>query len=521
MKNYSTNLTKTPQTQPIFGRTDMVQNNTGGYVFKITDEQILERFLLIGSEGGTYYVDEQKLTLENSKKIVEMIKKNGKAVVEKVVDYAINRRAPKTDAGIFVLALATTFGDQETKQLAYSKIVDVCKNSTQLFTFVANIQNLRGWSRGLRKAVAKFYDNKKADSLAYQLVKYRNRAGFTHKDVLRLCHPTAKDEQINQLFKYAVGKCTEAESGHSLIENFGKAQQANEKELLKLIKESALTWEMIPTEKLNNEKVLNALLPHMPLVALMRNLNRFSYNGMTTSFNDTVKKICSILTNAEMIEETKIHPINVVNSLATYSSGHGLKGSKTWEANNNIVDALVDCYDLSLKETVKTDKNILIGVDISGSMNSPVGGMSLSAAQIAGVLALTMLKTEKNAEVVCFDTSLHKPYFGKRSDLLTVINNAPCGGGTDCGQPLKHACDTLNKYDAIIILTDNETWAGREHNFDLLKSYRKNVNKNVKVIEVAMVSNPISTFPSDDPNLLRVVGFDSSVVDIINKYLNN
>lgn len=523
MKNYSSAITgNRPQTQPIFGRTDMIKNNAGGYGFEVTPQERLERFLLIGSEGGTYYVGEQELTEQNATNIVNYIKTNGTKVVTTIVDFAENNRAPKADATLFVLALATTYGNEETKKVAYNAISKVCRTSTHLFTFLANIQNLRGWSSGLRKGVAKFYTNKNSEQVAYQLVKYRNRAGFTHKDVLRLSHPSTNDSKLNELFKYAVGKVVPTETSNQLVNAFETAQSlgSNTKTLTNLIREFKLTWEMIPNESLNNEEVLTALLENMPTTALLRNLNRFSYNGLTDSNNRVVKSIVKKLTDEEAIKKSGIHPLNVVNSMVTYASGMGKLGSKTWEANQNIVDALSETYELALKALVPTGKTILVGVDVSPSMQKNVNGMQLTAMQIANVLGLTLIKSEKNAELVCFDTGIVKPTFGRRNSLDSVINMEAEGNGTDCAQPFVHALKTKTKYDAIIILTDNETWAGNRHGLELLNEYRKDINKNVKVIELAMVATPNTTLPVDDKNVLRVVGFDASVTEVINSYLN-
>lgn len=519
MKNYSTGLTGRPQTQPAFGRTDMVQNNAGGYGFQITPQERLERFILIGSEGGTYYVGEQKLTEENAKSILSLIKSDGLNVVSTVVDFAINSRAPKADAGLFVLALAASFGDQATKNAAYQAVSNVCRTSTHLFTFLANVQNLRGWSRGLRKAVARFYTTKSVDQLAYQIVKYRNRAGFTHADALRLSHPKADNAYVNNLFKFAVGKLSEAETGQPLVQAYGKAQTAKGAELISLISEGKLTWEMIPTSELNNSDVLKALLPNMPMMALIRNLNRFAKAGLTKGNSDTVKAIVTKLTDPTYVAKSGMHPVNVINSMLTYSSGRGVKGDSTWEVNQNIVDALQITFELALKAIVPTNKKILIGVDISGSMSAAVNGMQMNASQIANILAITILKSEKNAELVWFDTQLQTPTFGRRSSVDEILRKSPTGGGTDCAQPIIYAANNLQSYDAILILTDSETWAGPRHGFEVLASYRKNVNKDVKVIEVALTATGHSTMPTDDKNLLRVVGFDASVVDVINAYL--
>lgn len=520
MKNYSnlTSTKKTPQTQPMFGQT-MVKNSAGGYSFQITPQEQLERFILIGTEGGTYYATEQKLTKENATAIVAMIKTDGVKVVQTVVDFAINNRAPKADAGLFVLALAASFGNQETKNLVYANLTKVVRNATQLFLFLSNIQNLRGWSRGLRKAVARFYTDKDIDKLAYQIVKYRERAGFTHRDAIRLSHPKTSDKARNKLFSYAVGKSTEAESGNATVKTFGKAKDATGTKLVNLITKGELTWEMVPTEALNDKAVLVALLDNMPLTALIRNLNRFAYNGLTDTNNDVTKKIVAKLTDEAIVSGSGIHPVNVINYMLTYSTGKGQKGNKTWTANQRIVDALGETYELALKAVKPTNKAILIGVDVSGSMQAAVGNMAMNASQLGNVLGLTILKSEKNADMVWFDTGVRAAGFGRRTSIDEAIRLSPNGGGTDCAQPILYALAHRTKYDAIVILTDNESWAGTQHGAEAIKEYRARVNQNVKIIEVAMVSNPHSNLPSNDKNLLRVVGFDSSVIDLINGFL--
>lgn len=522
MRNYSKAVStkNTPQTSPIFGRTDMIENNAGGYVFKISPQEQLERFLLLGTENGSYYAGEQKLTEDNAKSIINYVKTNGLKVVSTVVDFAVNRKAPKADAGLFVLALAATYGDEATKKDAYYEIANIATTATQLFTFVSNIQNLRGWSRGLRKGVSRFYTGRTPEQIAYQMIKYRSRSGFTHKDVLRLCHASSVDKAQNSLFGYAVGKVSALEVNSVLVSAFEAAQNESDiKTLLALISENALTWEMIPTDKLNNSEILTALLEKMPVHALIRNLNRFSYNGMTNGITETVKTIVSKLTNEDLVKKARVHPVMVINSMLTYSNGHGDKGNKTWDVNQNIVDALGTTYELALKNLVPTNKNILVAVDVSGSMNHSVGGTSMLASQLSNVLAATLLKSEPNAEVILFDTQAYHADFGRRSSIDEVLKKSRNGGGTDCSLPFKYSLEFKKKFDAIVILTDSETWAGNSHGVQVLEQYRKSINPDVKVVEVALVANPHTTLPTDDKNVVRTVGFDSGVLDIINKFL--
>lgn len=520
MRNYSKSIKNQPQTQPIIGRTDMVKNNAGGYVFKVSDKEQLERFLLLGTEGGTYYAKEQQLTQDNAKTIIELIKKDGVEVVKTVVEFSTERKAPKADAGIFVLALVASFGDQLSKQAAYRSVSTVCVTSTHLFTFIANIQNLRGWSRGLRNGVAKFYESKNEQQLAYQLVKYRQRNGFTHRDAMRLAHPKTTNERINSLFKYAVDKIDGLSVDNHLIQTFTMAQTAKEsKDLVPLIESGKLTWEMIPTELLNDTDVLTMLLNFMPMTALIRNLNRYSYNGLTEGNSEVTQKIAKRLTNEEEVKKAGIHPVNVINAMKTYEKGQGDKGSKTWRPNQKVLDAMAELYELSVKHTEASNKAMLVGCDVSGSMSTPVSGMSMSCSTLAQVLAATLLKVEPNVQVINFDTNTSDFKFGKRSSLSEILRYSPNGGGTDCALPIQYALKHKLKLDAIVILTDNETWAGRQHAIQALRDYRKAINPNVKVIEIAMAANPSTQFPADDKNVLRVVGFDNSVLDLISKFV--
>ena len=106
-----------------------------------------------------------------------------------IVEISESGRAPKNDPAIFALAVLASNASQYVRKVALAAMPRVCRTGTHLFQFVAACKELRGWGRGLREAVAGWYNDKPLDKLAYQVTKYRNRAGYTHRDVLRLSHP--------------------------------------------------------------------------------------------------------------------------------------------------------------------------------------------------------------------------------------------------------------------------------------------------------------------------------------------
>jgi 60 kDa SS-A/Ro ribonucleoprotein len=508
------NTKNTPQNQPIPGL-NQIANNAGGQAFQVTEKQQLERFLTLGSVGGTFYVNEQKLTVDNAKIIVDLIKKDGASVVATLIDFAVNSRAPKADPGIFVLALA------------YKAISKVCRTSTHLFTFCANIQLLRGWSRGLRSGVAQFYLSRMPEQIAYQLVKYRQRDGWTHKDVMRLAHPKSLFSNINNLFRYAVGKLEANETGSKLIATFEQAMnEKDSKKLAQLIGNNPdLTWEMLPTEMLNNKDVLLALLPNMPLTALLRNLNRFTAAGCFATALDNAATDLAItkLTDEDAIKKAGLHPVNVLNTLKVYSSGRGNLGKLTWQPQAAIVGALQDTFELSFKTIIPTGKNILLGVDVSGSMGmTGVNNMALTPKEVAAAITLAMLKSEKNIEVMFFTTHpINISDVHRKASYEQVLRALSVSGGTDCATPYRYALEKKLNVDAIVTLTDSETWHGGQHPVQAFEMYRKAINPNVKAVVVAMVANNCTLLPVEDVRSLNIAGFDSAVPKLITDFIKD
>jgi len=64
----------TRQSQPIPGSTQ-VRNSGGGYSWAVDDWTRLDRFLILGAEGGTYYITECNLVKQNHDAILRCIKR--------------------------------------------------------------------------------------------------------------------------------------------------------------------------------------------------------------------------------------------------------------------------------------------------------------------------------------------------------------------------------------------------------------------------------------------------------------
>src|SRR5260370_31380293 len=109
---------KTPQSEK--AREEQVLNNAEGFVFQVSSWTQLDRFLILGAEGNTYYATERQMTRDNAKNVMACLAEDGLKAVVRIADISHSGRAPKNDAAIFALALAATDGNEAPRAAAYS-----------------------------------------------------------------------------------------------------------------------------------------------------------------------------------------------------------------------------------------------------------------------------------------------------------------------------------------------------------------------------------------------------------------
>jgi 60 kDa SS-A/Ro ribonucleoprotein len=523
----------TPQLQAIPGSTQ-VPNSAGGFVWQIDKWARLERFLILGSEGGTYYISERKLTVDNATGALECIAEDGPRAVQKIVDVSASKRAPKNDPALFALAMAVGTGDDETRKAAYNALPKVARIGTHLFQFLGYVHQFKGWSRGLRTAVANWYLEKEPDKLAYQVIKYRQREGYTHRDVLRLAHPKADDPVMDGILRFAVEQFGPGDVDrklHPLHEAFMHAQAATSPEATVNIlqKYPDLPREALRTDMLPSPKVQMKLLENgMPMIALVRNLGNFSKSGVLSPMSDAEKIVCDQLSNKEHILKSGIHPIQILMALRTYSAGHGYRGAGSWNVDAKVVDALDAAFYTAFGNVEPTNKRTLIGLDVSSSMGQSLAGTMLSAAEGSCAMCMVHVAVEPQCMVTAFTEGLTVVGFSARQrldDLLRETRRMNFGW-TDCSLPIvaagqQYAMGNWQAIETFIIYTDSETWAGRIHPAQALKEYRNQTGINAKLVVVGMTSNGFSIADSNDAGMLDVVGFDTAVPQVISDFSKN
>ena len=528
---------ETPQSHPIPG-TNQVANSAGGYAWQLDDWARLDRFLVLGSEGGTYYIGERELTIENASIVQRCLAADGLRTLARIVDISYSGRAPKNDPAIFSLAMAAKLGDETTRRAAYAALPKVCRTGTHLMHFAEYAQGFGGWGRGMRKAVGSWFNTKPAEDLAFQLAKYQARDGWSNRDLLRLAHPRAASPSHDRLFAWAVkGELpvgAESDPACALIvamtelkslEDVGKVQA--------LIRERRVPRECIPTQWLTKPEVWEALLDAMPMTAMIRNLATMTRVGLIAPGSAAAAKIASQLRDKQRLAKARVHPIAILAALTTYKSGRGVRGSGVWQPVASVVDALDAAFYASFGLIEPAGKRTLLALDVSGSMGTgAVGGVVGLTPQIASAaMALVTAATEPAHSFIAFTaasggyggqwgggqsgvTSLAISPRQRLDDVVKTVAALPMGG-TDCALPMIWAQKNGIDVDTFCVYTDNETWAGNVHPSQALRSYRDARGIPAKLVVVGMTSNGFSIADPNDAGMMDVVGFDTSTPPVI------
>jgi 60 kDa SS-A/Ro ribonucleoprotein len=556
LASFGHRIDETPQTEQADPRE--IVNNAGGYVFPVDAWMRLERWIVLGSEKPTYYATAQTLTKENAKHVAAMIEKHGVAVVERVVDISVAGRAAKQEYGIFVLAMCAGAKDVAVRQAALAALPEVCRTGSTLLLFASYVKQFRGWGPTLRKGIARWYDLQRvADRLAYQVVKYQNRYGWTHRDLLRKAHPNpiaVPEREFSNIIEQEPRGAGEG-SRYTLtserdrlyawvtrkehpstvfdlpliVRMYERAHASQEVDWEAL---DLLTHEMIPTEWKRSADVWERLLQKMPLTAMIRNLASMTVAGALNPGSTGAQRVVAALGDAEHIRRSRVHPAAILTALATYRGGKGLKGKLTWIPTPEIVAALDAAFYLAFPNVVPAGKRFLVGLDVSGSMSTPMTVLpSLSAREATTALAMILMETEPHVEVYGFTCSssgrwsrhdaeflpipMHK---GQRlADVMQFTQNLPFGG-TDCALPMVHATKNRIPVDCFLTLTDNETWAGPVHPMEALRTYRREMGIPAKLAVVGTTATQFSIADTNDAGALDLIGFDANLPVILNNF---
>ncbi|MDF5756677.1 TROVE domain-containing protein [Spongiactinospora sp. TRM90649] len=564
--------TATPQTAPLPGRADQVRNAAGGYVWEKDIWRKLTDFLILGTQGGTYYVGEQDLTTYNADVVFEAIKLDGTRVVALVTEISTARpaRAPKPYPALFALAAAHALGDEATKYAARRALPEVARTTNHLSAWFGYRKALHGkaGARGtspvtgasLRRALAGWFLSATPDRIAFKAAKAAQRKtpqgeDFALRDALRLAHISpalgaGARERLDDVARHTMlgwiaGTVSDEVAREALpsVDAYLTAQDVTTSgEAVALVTERGVPWEFLPDAMLREPAVWEALIDTVGLTALIRNLARMTRIGALAPMNRASRRVVARLTDRDAVVNARIHPMDAWLALRVYGSGHSQPSpqarEQTWRPVPVVLDALEETFDAAFGAVEPTGKRLLVAVDSSGSMSwgsvmsnhrrdehgrRQACGSSLGTPYEVGcAMAVVLSRIERgNAHVIDVDTRVHDSRITPPTNLREIAAWSPSGGGTDLSLPFTWAREQRMEVDGIVVFTDNETWAGRQHASQALTAYRRTTAPAARVVVTSMTTSGYTIGDPADPGVLNVAGIDASLPMLVNGFIDS
>ncbi|XP_062577419.1 RNA-binding protein RO60-like [Saccostrea cucullata] len=568
----------TDQRDPISKQ--QVQNAVDRFVFPslASDlEEELVRFLRLGHSTNAYSSGSRDLNTMDADCVLELIRnEKGPRAVEIIKEFSEVHQAYKQDYIIYALAICCRSSDPNTKRAGYGILSDVCKIPTHLFKFVDFCQKISkeqsklkesGWGRAHRKAISNWYikyadEEKHLTLMAYHLTKYRRREGWTHRDVIRKAHlkidkdfPKFVNNRLYPALKYLVmvavkGKkfadANEFTIEQKRLEGFESSVLAKVMNYIEQVDEARrydpedvagirglilrhkLAREQIPTLFLKHKEVWNALLRHMPMTAMFRNLGKMSVLECLTEDSFEKQLVLSKIQNEELIVSSSIHPMTFMVALNQYKEGKSANGKRKWPVLESVMNALRGGLHISLKCIPPTDKRILLAFGASQSMTKKcIGVPSLSALEASAFMIMIMAKRERACETLVFTSNECQPLTVEADDNENDIVNRLMSFGssetTDGSMPIKYARSNRKYFDAFVIITDSDTTSGNVHPSEAFKTYCETVKskgeRRPRLVVCDMISPSVTIGDPTDLNTLNISGFDHNVPRIINDFI--
>ena len=395
-----------------------------------------------------------------------------------------------------------------------------------------------------------WYASRSPESLAYQAVKYRQREGVTHRDLLRLAHPAGRvsagnptlevSDEHRRLFEWIVrGGVTDGLP--RIVEGFALAQSATTParggRARPRVRPAARGARQRAPDR--SRGLGGAARGHADDRAGSQPGDDDAGRASSTPGSEGTAKAVAQLGDRERIRKARVHPIALLAALRTYASGHGLRGRHVWTPVPAIVDALDAAFYTAFENVEPAGKRLLLALDVSGSMTggSVAGVPGLTPRDASAALALVTAATETRYETVGFFAGKGGWKSGRSTwagrvdgltpltisprqrldDVLRTVDGLPFGG-TDCALPMLYAQARKREIDTFVIYTDSETWAGDVHPARALADYRHASGIDARLVVVGMVSNGFSIADPNDPGMLDVVGFDTATPQLISDF---
>jgi 60 kDa SS-A/Ro ribonucleoprotein len=507
------------------------RNEAGGRAYQMSPKHALAQLAATGCFNGTYYTEaeEQLATLRT---LIDQV--DDKVFLAKLTVYS-RQRAMMKDMPVALL-LALSRRDTELFRQVFDRVVDNGRTLRTLVQFVRSGQfGRKSLSYSLQRAVQRWLNTASAEKLLSASIGHDPSL----RDVLRLARPTPPDNARRALFGWLTDKPTEKwlpATETDLPEEvlalaaFRKAETAEEQ--LFILGNLHARWDLL-ADTAKGPAVWAAIARKMGPQALRMNLNTLVRHGVIgpDANREMIDYVAARLADLEEVRRSRQFPYQF---LAAYRNASD-------EVPQKIKAALHKAAEIACGNVPELPGPVVIGLDVSGSMASPVTGRrgrgatsKMRCVDVAALFAAAILRRNPESIVIPFDTAVYEAKVDPTDSVLSLAERLAKfgGGGTNCSLPLAaaNARYASRRFAGCVLVSDNESWvgAGRRGSTAVMTEWQEFVRNQVRLHGrgfagpklVCIDLQAYTTTQAPDRNdVLNVGGFSDAVFSVVAAFL--
>ncbi|MFM6959246.1 MAG: TROVE domain-containing protein [Acinetobacter sp.] len=456
----------------------LIGNEAGGRAFQLDHRQALAQLAATGTLNHTFYQNAQA----QLEQVLALTQNIDATFIAKTAVYTRKNNHMK-DMPVLLLAILSQL-EQNLFKAVFPLVID---NGKQLRNFVQIMRSGAIQRKSLGSLPKKMINQWLINASDNQLLSANIGNQPSLADVLKITHPKPKDANQDAFFAYILGKKYELEQLPLKVQVLEKFRQGLTQDI------PDLPMQLLTNLSLSAQQWAE-IAKNGGWQMLRMNLNTFARHGVF-EIEGMDNVIANKLQDQDMIRKSRVLPYQLM---------------ATWAALDDAVpqvvrQALEQVMQAALQNAPRLTGRVVVAVDVSGSMASPVTGYrkgatsKLRCVDVASLFACALKQVNPEIEIMPFDTQLHslnivehesdvsllgrlKQVFSgnKTRSIFEVAKQfaALGGGGTNCSIPLKRLNRDQTAVDLMIYFSDNESWAdqlrtqhktGMLYEWDILK----------------------------------------------------
>jgi 60 kDa SS-A/Ro ribonucleoprotein len=503
-------------------------NHAGGSAYALPPKQALAQLAATGCFNNTFYAhgDEQ---LANLLVLAEAV--DDDVFLAKLAVYSREKAFLKDMPAALLLILS--WRGSVLFHRVFDRVVDNGRVLRTLLQMIrAGVFGRKSLSYSLQRAFQRWLNSAKVGKLLAASIG--NDPSL--RDVLRLARPTPPDNERRALFGWLTDKP---------VENWAPATQADlpgevralmayraadsEADQVAILEQHRFRWDLL-ADAAKGPRVWKAIARQMGPQALRMNLNTLLRHDV---FNDAgmVKFVAERIADAEDIRASRQFPYQFLAAYLNADAGFPPR----------VKEALNEAAELACGNVPELAGPVVIGLDVSGSMQSPVTGhrgkgatSKVRCVDVAALFAAAVLRRNPDSVLIPFDDRTHDAGgIDPAEPILSLAGRLARfgGGGTNGALPLAEANRTYRDrpFAGCVLISDNESWigTGRGGATGVMTEWQHFVKTQVhlqgetigpRLVCIDLQPNRTTQAP-ERSDILNVGGFSDAVFSVVASFL--